>query len=113
MEDTRTAAEIKAEIEEQMDEAIKLTMASMGLELDDKEAINKVKIALRKKLEEIISTVAFHAGADETATGVLKMKHLKLALAERNIKVDRPNYILEQQQSTQKTMNTRRGKSSK
>ena len=113
MEDTRTPQEIKAEIEEQMNEAIKLTMSSMGLELEDQDAINKVKIALRKKLEEIISTVAFHAGTAETSTGVLKLKHLKSALAERNIKVDRPDYILEQQQLQQKTMNTRRGKSSK
>ena len=110
MEDPRTSQEIRAEIEEQMNEAIRLTMMSTGLEIDDQEAINQVKLALKKKLEDIISTVAFHAGTPETQKGVLKMKHLKMALDERNYRVDRPDFILEQQQSQQKSMSTRRAK---
>ena len=113
MEDPRSPQEIRNEIEEQMNEAIKLTMSSMGLDVDDQETINQVKLALRKKLEDIISTVAFHAGTDESQNGVLKMKHLKMALAEREIRIDRPDFILEQQQSQQKSMSTRRAKTSK
>ena len=113
MEEPIISDELRGEIEEQMNEAIKLTMANMGLEVNDPEAIEKVKASLRKSIEEIVSTAAFHAGSDEKAKNVLKMKYLKTALAERGIKVDRPDYILEQQQTSQKSMSTRRSKSSK
>lgn len=109
----RNPEEVRKEIEEQMNEAIKLTMATMGLELDDQEAINMVKNALRNKLKEIIGTVNFHSSGDQNSANVLKLKYLKLALAERDIKVDRPDYILEQQQSQAKTMSTRKRSSNK
>ncbi|EAY21444.1 hypothetical protein TVAG_198830 [Trichomonas vaginalis G3] len=111
-EEIRNPEDVRNEIEEQMNEAIKLTMATMGLELDDQEAINMVKTALRNKLKEIIGTVAFHSNGDQNSANVLKLKYLKLALAERDIKVDRPDYIVEQQQSQSKAMNTRNRKSS-
>jgi len=102
--------EARNEIESQMDEAIKLTMSSMGLEIEDPEVVGLVKAALRKKLDEIASNIVFYSvGQSESEKKVLKMKHLKSALQECGIKIDRPDYILEQQQSQQK-MTTRRAK---
>ena len=106
-ESNSISPETRNEIESQMDEAIKLTMSSMGLDIDDPEVIKLVKGSLRKLLEEISANVTFYSGGKtENGHKVLQMKYLKSALQELGIRIDRPEYILEQQQSQNK-MNTR------
>jgi hypothetical protein len=94
----------------ELTEAIRLTLASSGFDLDDPEALKLVELALRKKLEMIAANAHFYAGSQSADSGkTLQLSHLQPALAEAKIRIDRPEFIVEQPQSK---MATRR-KSSK
>ncbi|OHT13384.1 hypothetical protein TRFO_16479 [Tritrichomonas foetus] len=91
-----------------LNEAIKIVLATNGFEANDPEIINLVEIAIRKKLELITANVNFYAkmGQDNSENKFLQLSDLKQALNEEKIKIDRPEFILQQSQ----TKNTSRRK---
>jgi hypothetical protein len=96
----------------ELNEAIKIILGSAGFQVEDLEVIRMVERAMRKKLAVIASNCHFCYGGsqDEAQSKFLQLSQLKLALAEEHIRVDRPEFILEQPQSK---MNTRRSKQTK
>jgi hypothetical protein len=90
--------------DQELTEAIRLTLASSGFEVDEPEVIKIVELALRKKLETIAANAHFYAGAQSADSGkVLQLGQLRLALAEAKIRIDRPEFIVEQSQSKMAT----------
>lgn len=103
--------EMRKEIDDQMSEAIYLTFQTMGLEVDDRDVIDKVKQHLRNKLQDIVHNVTYENSDSQEV--VLELKHLKSALEQFNVRIHRPEYIIDMPQSPSKSMNTRTRKNHK
>lgn len=90
-----------------LNEAIKIVLATVGFEVDDLEDIKLIELAIRKKLETITANAKFHARYASTSSPqqqevdekTLRLIDLKRALQEEKIKIDRPEFILQQPQS--------------
>lgn len=97
--------------DQDLNEAIKIMLSVSGFETDDPEAIKMVEMALRWKLRRISANAHFcAAGQEGDQEKVLSLQHLKRALKDDGIRIDRPEFILEHPQSK---MSTRRSKTSK
>jgi hypothetical protein len=86
--------------DQELNDAIRIMLATSGFELRDPESIRLVELALRKKLEMIAANAHFYAGIqDGERSKALQLSQLKPALNEANIRIDRPDFIVEQPQS--------------
>lgn len=85
----------------ELSEAIKMILASTGFECDDPESISLVEAAIRKKIEIIISNAHIYSYSQDSSSdqSVLTLQQLKSALAEEKVRIDRPDFIVEQTQS--------------
>lgn len=89
-----------------LNEAIKIVFETVGFEVNDPEDIKLIESAIRKKLYTIIANAKFHAGyaaslspQQKETDKALHLTDLKKALQEEKIKIDRPEFILQQPQS--------------
>jgi hypothetical protein len=86
--------------DQELNDAIRMMLATSGFETSDPESIRLVELALRKKLEMVAANAHFYAGLqDGERSRVLQLNQLKPALNEANIRIDRPDFIVEQPQS--------------
>lgn len=97
----------------ELNEAIRIILSTSGFETDDPQVFHQVELSIRKKLETICSNARFYAGTQEDPhdAQVLQLAQLKPALNEQQIRIDRPDFILEQPQSKMTTRRTRSEKS--
>lgn len=89
-----------------LNEAIKIVLATSGFEVNDLDDIKLIELAVRNKLHSITQNAKFHARYDSNPaqqTDIdeknLRLTDLKQALNEEKIKIDRPEYILQQPQT--------------
>ena len=96
----------------ELNEAIKQILESTGFECNDMEAISLIEAAIRKKIEIVISNANIYSYSQENSTDkkVLNVQQLKSALNEEKVRIDRPDFIVEQ---TQLKANTRDRKSTR
>lgn len=89
-----------------LNEAIRIVLATVGFEVDNLEDIMLIECAIRQKLDTITANAKFHAQyapgslpQQEVDEKTLRLIDLKRALIEEKIKIDRPEFILQQPQS--------------
>ena len=92
-----------------LNEAIKIILATNGFKVSDPEIVSLVEIAIRNKLEIITANAHFYARKErkDTDDKFLYLSHLKQALTEEKIKIDRPEFIIQQSATKNTRQNPR------
>ena len=103
----------------ELNEAIKAIFDTAGFEITDNEELKQIEIAIRQKLTRIILNAKFQARQNslpsEPVTTDLNLRDLKQALQDENkedeiIKIDRPDFILQQSQVKNQTKRSQKPK---